>query len=310
MLDERMKKGLFLLLLGGSVLPWTSAPVALATGVGFALFLGNPWGSGTSRWSKRLLQVSVTGLGFGMSLQTVWKTGREAVLYTVVGIVATMALGLLLGRIAGTAPRTSALIAFGTAICGGSAIAAMAPVIRSDDDETAVALATVFTLNSIALLLFPLVGHLLALSGRGFGLWSALAIHDTSSVVGAASAYGSGALMIATTVKLTRAVWIVPCALGAGWLLHSEGKAKFPLFIAGFLAAAGLRTLLPAGEPVWHGLAAVAKQSLVVTLFLVGLGLTREVLRKNGPRPLIQGVILWIAVSVGTLSAIEGGWIR
>ncbi len=309
MRDGYLTRGLLLLLLVGAALPWTSAPMALAAGIGFALFLGNPWGGSTSRWSKRLLQLSVTGLGFGMSLPAVWKTGRGAVGYTVIGITATMLAGLLLGRLAGTTPRTSALISFGTAICGGSAIAAMAPVIRSDDDETAVALASVFTLNSVALLLFPIVGRLLALPQRGFGLWSALAIHDTSSVVGAAAAYGTTALMIATTVKLTRAMWIIPCALGAGWLLRSEGKTKFPFFILGFLTAAALRTLMPAGEPLWKGLEAVAKQSLVVTLFLVGLGLTREVLRRNGPRPLLQGVLLWLAVSVGTLSAIETGWI-
>ncbi len=308
--DGRLKTGLFLLLLAWTALPWTSAPMALAAGVGFALFLGNPWAASTSRWSKRLLQISVTGLGFGMSLPAVWKTGRGAAVYTIIGIALTMTVGLLLGRLAGTSSRTSALISFGTAICGGSAIAAMAPVIRSDDDETAVALATVFTLNSIALLLFPLVGRLLTLPQRGVGLWSALAIHDTSSVVGAAAAYGTTALLVATTVKLTRAIWIIPCALGAGWLLRSEGKAKFPLFIAGFLAAAALRTLAPLGEPVWQGLATVAKQSLVVTLFLVGLGLTRDVLRRNGPRPLIQGVLLWLVVTIGTLSAIEVGWIR
>ncbi len=309
MQTDRLKKGLLIVLLAATALPWTSAPLALAAGIGFAIILGNPWGMGVSRWSKRLLQASVTGLGFGISLSTIWTTGRHAAVYTAVGIAATMTLGLLLGRLAGTSLRTSTLISFGTAICGGSAIAAMAPVIRSDDDETAVALATVFTLNSIALLLFPVIGHLLALSQHGFGIWSALAIHDTSSVVGAAAAYGSTALVIATTVKLTRAVWIVPCALGGGWLMRSEGKAKFPLFIAGFVAAAALRTVLPSGDALWHVLSGVAKQSLVVTLFLIGLGLTRDVLRKNGPRPLVQGALLWLAVSVGTLSAIEAGWI-
>ncbi|HTU00258.1 MAG TPA: putative sulfate exporter family transporter, partial [Candidatus Sulfotelmatobacter sp.] len=298
---DRAKQVLFLLLLAGAALPWTSAPMGLAAGIAFALLLGNPWGSAVSQWSKRLLQLSVTGLGFGMSLGAVWRTGREALLYTVIGIGATMAIGVFLGRLAGTGSRTSLLISFGTAICGGSAIAAMAPVIRSKDDETAVALATVFTLNSVALLLFPLVGHLLGLPQRGFGLWSALAIHDTSSVVGAASAYGSLALMTATTVKLTRAVWIVPCALGAGWLLRSGGGIKFPVFIAGFLAAAAVRTLLPSGEPLWHELAAIAKQSLVITLFLIGAGLTRDVLQKNGPRPLVQALLLWMVVSVGTL---------
>jgi len=307
---DTLKKGLFFLLLGAAMLPWVSAPWALTAGIAFALLFGGVWPTQVSRWSKRLLQLSVTGLGFGMSLHTIWSTGRSAVVYTIIGILGTMAVGYLLGLLSGTAPRTAALISFGTAICGGSAIAAMAPVIRSKDDETAVALATVFTLNSVALLVFPIVGHVLALSQRGFGLWSALAIHDTSSVVGAASAYGSAALLVATTVKLTRAIWIVPCALGAGWLLRSEGKTTFPLFIIGFLLAATVRSVLPAGEPVWHALTALAKQSLVITLFLVGTGLTRAVLLNNGVRPLVQGVLLWLIVSLSTLSAIKAGWIH
>lgn len=309
-MNDGIKRVVFVGLAIAAALPWVSAPVALITGIAFALILGNPFPRQAARGSKFLLQWSVTGLGFGMNIGTVWQTGSDAVVYTIVGISATMAAGLFLGRLAGTSQRTSALISFGTAICGGSAIAAMAPVIGSEDEETAVALATVFTLNSAALIIFPAAGHLLHLTERGFGLWSALAIHDTSSVVGAAAAYGSSALAVAATVKLTRAVWIIPCALTAGRLFRSGGKPVFPLFIAGFLAAAVLRTLLPQGEVLWHGVATAAKQSLVVTLFLVGSGLTREVLAKNGPRPLVQGVILWLTVSVGTLAAIETGWIR
>jgi len=220
-----------------------------------------------------------------------------------------MLAGWLLGRLFNTPQRTSTLISFGTAICGGSAIAAMAPVIKAEPEDTGVALATVFTLNSIALLLFPPLGHLLGMGERQFGLWSALAIHDTSSVVGAAAAYGSLALAIGTTVKLTRALWIMPSALAAAWFTKSEGKAKLPLFIVGFILAAAVKTLLPQLDSLWHPLNSVAKQSLVVTLFLIGSGLTREVLGRTGIRPLAQGVSLWIIVSVSSAAAILAGLI-
>ena len=198
---------------------------------------------------------------------------------------------------------------FGSAICGGSAIAAMAPVIKADAEETGVALATVFTLNSIALILFPPLGHLLGMGQRQFGLWSALAIHDTSSVVGAAAAYGGLALAIGTTVKLTRALWIMPAALVAAWFTKSEGKVKFPLFILGFIVAATIKTMLPQFDQVWQPLNSIAKQSLVVTLFLIGTGLTREILARTGVKPLAQGVLLWILVSVTSAAAILVGWI-
>jgi len=209
---------MFWLLLLGCCWPTVSAPMALAAGITFGMVIGNPWGATTSTWSRRLLQASVVGLGFGMNLPELLKTGRDAFLYTALSISFTMFAGYLLGRIFKTPRRTATLISFGTAICGGSAIAAMAPVIKAEPEETGVALATVFTLNSIALLLFPPMGHLLAMGQRQFGLWSALAIHDTSSVVGAAAAYGGLALAIGTTVKLTRALWIMPSALLAAWV--------------------------------------------------------------------------------------------
>ncbi len=256
-----------------------------------------------------LLQASVVGLGFGLSLGTVLRVGGRSAIYTVVGIALTLAAGTLLGRLAGTTGPLSTLISFGTAICGGSAIAAMAPVVKAKSDEIAVSLATVFTLNAAALVLFPAVGHLLHLDQGQFGLWAGLAIHDTSSVVGAASAYGPEALALATTVKLTRALWIMPCVLLAALLSRSDQKVKFPLFIAGFVAAAGLRTLLPSLQPLWGVLVAVARQSLVLTLFLIGTGLTRDVLRRVGVRPLAQGVVLWLLVSAATLAAIVSGFI-
>ncbi|MGB4600161.1 MAG: putative sulfate exporter family transporter [Trichlorobacter sp.] len=301
---------MFWLLLLGCCWPTVSAPMALAAGITFGMVIGNPWGATTSTWSRRLLQASVVGLGFGMNLPELLKTGRDAFLYTALSISFTMFAGYLLGRIFKTPRRTATLISFGTAICGGSAIAAMAPVIKAEPEETGVALATVFTLNSIALLLFPPMGHLLAMGQRQFGLWSALAIHDTSSVVGAAAAYGGLALAIGTTVKLTRALWIMPSALLAAWVTKSEGKAKFPMFILGFVLAATIKTVLPHLSLLWDLLNSVARQSLVVTLFLIGSGLTREVLRKTGIKPLAQGISLWIIVSITSAVAIMLGWIN
>lgn len=290
-------------------LPFVSAPMALTAGLVFGLVIGNPWKNSTSTWSRRLLQASVVGLGFGINLPVILQTGKDAFLYTAISISVTMLAGWLLGRLFKTPQRTSILISFGTAICGGSAIAAMAPVIRAESEETGVALATIFTLNSIALILFPPLGHLLGMSEPQFGLWSALAIHDTSSVVGAAAAYGGLALAIGTTVKLTRALWIMPSALLAAWFTKSEGKAPFPFFIIGFIAAAAIKTALPQFEQLWHPLNSVAKQSLVVTLFLIGSGLTCEVLGKTGIKPLAQGVTLWVLVSAGSATAILLGWI-
>ncbi|WP_277058360.1 YeiH family protein [Trichlorobacter lovleyi] len=302
-------KLLFWLLLLACCIPMVSAPMALTAGLVFGLVIGNPWKNSTSTWSRRLLQASVVGLGFGINLPVILQTGKDAFLYTAISISFTMLAGWLLGRLFKTPQRTSTLISFGTAICGGSAIAAMAPVIKAEGEETGVALATVFTLNSIALILFPPLGHLLGMGQQQFGLWSALAIHDTSSVVGAAAAYGGLALAIGTTVKLTRALWIMPSALLAAWFTKSEGKAKFPLFIIGFIAAAAINTALPQFEQLWHPLNSIARQSLVVTLFLIGSGLTREVLAKTGIKPLAQGVTLWIIVSVTSATAILLGWI-
>ncbi len=285
-------------------LPWTGTATALIRGICLSLIAGNPWPRKSTLISKWLLQISVVGLGFGVSIGDVIQTGKSSLLYTVVGISCTLALGYGLGRLFRTGRNTSMLISFGTAICGGSAIAAMAPVLKADDDETAIALATVFTLNSAALILFPLIGHVLHLDQNIFGAWAGLAIHDTSSVVGAASAYGTQALATATTVKLTRAIWITPVVIGTAMLRKSKQRTTVPLFIVGFILAATVRSLLPQYAILWNGVTAVAKQCLVVTLFLVGGGLTREVLRKVGVNPLLQGITLWIAVSALTLAAL------
>lgn len=300
---------IFLLLGTVCLLPVVTTPMALAAGIVFSLLFGNPWPQKSVATSQILLKLSVVGLGFGLSIQDVWTVGRSSVVYTVVGITVTIAVGLILGRLLHIRGNTSALISCGTAICGGSAIAAIAPVIKAEDDETAVALATIFTLNAVALIVFPLVGHHFDLTQHQFGVWAGLAIHDTSSVVGAAASYGVQALDVGTTVKLTRAAWIAPIALGAGLLVRSRGKTKFPLFIVGFVVAAVLHSLIPQFSSLWQVLSGVARQFLVLTLFLVGAGITRDVLQRIGIRPFLQGVTLWIIVSILTLTAICTGWI-
>jgi len=297
-------QGLFLLFLLACATPHFDPAMALIAGIVFSLLLGNPWPKETARGSKLLLQLSVAGLGFSLSLADVFYTGRSSLVYTVVGISLTLLAGIWLGRLCRVEATTSVLVTFGTAICGGSAIAAMAPVLKARNEQIAVALATVFTLNAVALILFPFIGHLLNLEPDTFGIWAGLAIHDTSSVVGATSLYGAQSLAIGTTVKLTRAIWISPLVLAAGWLRKSEPKGRIPLFIVGFLLAAGARMLWPQHVALWHDVTAVARQSLVVTLFLVGSGLSREVLRQVGVRPLLQGGLLWLLVSSVTLLAL------
>jgi len=305
-----LQRTLFFILLLVSATSWCGPATALTFGILFSLLIGNPWPKESAVWSKKLLQLSVVGLGFGVGIVDVWYAGREAVLYTPISIAMTVVAGLLVGRMFRTPARTSALISFGTAICGGSAIAAMAPVINADDEEIAVSLATVFSLNAAALLLFPPLGHFFGLTERQFGLWAALAIHDTSSVVGATSAFGASALAIGTTVKLARAIWIAPSALIASRFAHTQAKARIPLFIIGFIAAASIRSLFPSLLHTWQVLAIISRQSLVVTLFLIGIGLNHQVLRRVGIRPLAQGVSLWVIVSVVMLALIFEGIIR
>jgi len=301
---SQINKIIFLMLGTACLIPVVTTPMALAAGIVFSLFFGNPWPKKSVVASQMLLKLSVIGLGFGLSIQEVWTVGRSSVGYTVIGITLTIATGLLLGRLLHIRGNTSALISCGTAICGGSAIAAMAPVIKAKDDEIAVALATIFTLNAVALIVFPPVGHYFNLTQHQFGVWAGLAIHDTSSVVGAAASYGAQALDVGTTVKLTRAAWIAPIALGAGLLVRSGGKAKFPMFILGFVGAAALHSLVPQFSDLWQILSSVARQFLVLTLFLVGAGITREVLQRIGIWPMLQGVSLWLIVSILTLVAI------
>jgi uncharacterized integral membrane protein (TIGR00698 family) len=299
-------------------LGWHAVPgwVALLGGVALALTAGNPWPARTRALTPRLLATSVVGLGAAMDLRAVARVGLQGFGYTLVGIAATLALGVVLTRALAVPRTTGMLVSVGTAICGGSAIAAVAPAIGADDDETSASLGIVFLLNAVALLVFPPVGHWMGLSPHAFGLWAALAIHDTSSVVGAASAYGPDALLVATTTKLARALWIVPVTLLLGALAARRGsadvrgRARRPWFILGFLGVAALVTAVPALRPAGQVVAEGARRLLVLTLFLLGLGLSRDALRRVGARPLALGVLLWIGAGTATLGALRTGWIR
>lgn len=282
-----------------------SPPGALALGILLALTVGNPYAKKSAKLTKYLLQASVVGLGFGMDLQKVVAAGRTGILFTIATIAGTLLLGFLIGRAMNIERTTAHLISSGTAICGGSAIAAVGPVLKATDEQMSVSLGTVFILNSIALFVFPVIGHRLALSQTQFGIWSAIAIHDTSSVVGAASRYGAEALQIATTVKLTRALWIVPLTLGTAFVFHrksSSAKIMIPWFILWFLVASIIRTYV--ASPAWPVIVTLAKYGLTLTLFLIGAGLSRKSLAAVGVRPLLLGVLLWIAISCVSLWAV------
>jgi uncharacterized integral membrane protein (TIGR00698 family) len=295
-----------------ALLPQVSSGAALVLGAGIALAFGNPWLARTRRVQKLLLPAAVVGLGAAMDLGVVLRTGLQGFGYTVVSIGATLGAGLLLARWLRVGGNTGTLIAVGTAICGGSAIAAAAPVLEADEHEMTVSLGTVFLLNGLALLAFPPLGRLAGLGQDQFGIWAALAIHDTSSVVGAALAYGSRALEVATAIKLARALWIVPLVLLLGWWRHrggGEGRARppRPWFILGFVLVAALVTWVPALRPAGRLVAAGARQAMVLTLFLVGAGLSREALRQVGARPLVMGGLLWVLVSAAVLGALAAG---
>ncbi len=284
-----------------------SPPVALVAGIIFGLRFAHPYMLESRRLAKFLLQASVVALGFGMDLHEVLQAGRNGLLYTALSIVFALALGLLLGRLLRVGKTPAFLISAGTAICGGSAIAAIAPITEATDEEMSVSLGTIFILNSIALLVFPLIGWGLHLSQQQFGLWSALAIHDTSSVVGAASRYGAAALVIATTVKLARALWIVPLSLGTAAVKKSDSRVQWPWFILLFCVAAVLNTYLPRFSLVTQSLSHMGKLGLTATLFLIGSGISYSTLKQVGWRPLLQGVLLWLVVAVSSLWMIRAG---
>ncbi|MFN0108841.1 MAG: YeiH family protein [Blastocatellia bacterium] len=302
-------KIVFFLALIFTLTPWASPPIALTIGLAFGLLLTNPFAKQTKSYSKTLLQVCVVGLGFGMNLNQVIQAGRSGFIYTALGIAATMALGLALGRLLKVSETNALLISVGTAICGGSAIAAVGPVAGAKDEEMSVSLGTVFILNSVALLAFPAIGHAVGLDQTQFGLWAALAIHDTSSVVGAASKYGAVALSIGTTVKLARALWIVPITIATAFIKRREARIQWPWFIVFFCVAAVVNTYLPAGQAVYPLIVKLARIGLTVTLFLIGCGISKATLQKVGARPLAQGVVLWLIVAIASLLLIRYGLI-
>jgi uncharacterized integral membrane protein (TIGR00698 family) len=285
-----------------------SPTLSLLAGIVFGLCFTHPYRSESKHLAKLLLQASVVALGFGMELREVLQAGRRGLIYTALGVTSALFVGIILGRVLKVGKTPAFLISAGTAICGGSAIAAVAPITEASDEEMSVSLGTVFILNSIALLVFPFVGRKLRLSQQQFGLWSAVAIHDTSSVVGAASRYGAAALVIATTVKLARALWIVPLSLGTAAVKRSASRVQWPWFILWFCAAALFKTYVPLLSGVSQSLNHLGKLGLTATLFLIGSGISYPTLKQVGWRPLLQGILLWIAVAAASLWIIRAGF--
>ncbi|HTV65258.1 MAG TPA: putative sulfate exporter family transporter [Bryocella sp.] len=303
-------KVLFALGLFFCLTPWATPPLALLAGLIFGAIATHPYKNESRTLSKVLLQSAVVGLGFGMNLHEVVHAGASGFVYTALGIAFAMTVGTLLGKWIAVKPRAAFLISTGTAICGGSAIAAVGPITGATEDEMSVSLGTIFVLNSIALLTFPTIGLWLKLSQTQFGLWAALAIHDTSSVVGASAKYGAIALAVGTTVKLARALWIVPLSLATAAVKHSKTRIQWPWFILFFCLAAVANTYFFPGATAYHWLSAAGRLMLIITLYLIGASLSPSTLRRVGPRPLLQGILLWIVVAVSSLLAIRAGWIR
>ena len=286
---------------------WVTPPMVLFIGLVFALLCGQAYPTFNKKVSKKLLQYSVIGLGFGMNLQASLASGKEGMLFTIISVVGTLLIGMFIGcKVLKLNHNTSYLISSGTAICGGSAIAAVGPIINAKDTDMSMALATVFILNAIGLFLFPILGHWLGLSQQDFGTWAAIAIHDTSSVVGAGAAYGEEALQVATTIKLTRALWIIPLALVTSVIFRSEGKKiNIPWFILFFILAMLINTYLLADYPeIGKFIAGIARKGLIITMFFIGASLSVDVIKSVGIRPLLQGVLLWIIISAASLAYI------
>lgn len=286
---------------------WVTPPVALFLGLAFALLCGQAYPMFNKKVSKKLLQYSVVGLGFGMNLHASLASGKEGMMFTIISVVGTMFIGMFIGRKMLKVNRdTSYLISSGTAICGGSAIAAVGPVIKAKDSDMSVALATIFVLNAIALFIFPMLGKWFGLTQQEFGTWAAIAIHDTSSVVGAGAAYGEEALQVATTIKLTRALWIIPLALVTSFIFKSGGKrVNIPWFILWFIMAILANTYVLNSVPqVGVAISGLARKGLVITMFFIGASLSTDVLKSVGLKPLVQGILLWLVISVGALAYI------
>ncbi|WP_313092332.1 YeiH family protein [Chryseobacterium flavum] len=299
---ETIRKVIFIALALLCLTPLISSPVALALGFALVVFIGNPFEKHLHQYIHLLLQISIVGLGFGLKLDEALHAGKTGLILTVVSIVSVMTLGYFLGRIFRLDKPLSYILSAGTAICGGSAIAAVSPIIRPSTKQISLALAIVFTLNSIALFAYPAIGHLLNLSQEQFGLWCAVGIHDTSSVVGAASKYGDEALKIATTVKLARALWIIPVSLITMFIFKNKtSKIKIPWFIGYFILAILLNTYFPVLNTFSNSITALAKSGLNLTLFFIGSTLSVQTLKTIGFKPLITAILLWITISAGSL---------
>jgi len=305
-----MNKNLFFVSVILAASGFISPPIALLGGLIYGIVLVHPFQVESKKLSKFLLQASVVALGFGMNLHEVLHAGKSGFVYTALSITGAMLLGLGLGYLIHVQQKPSFLISAGTAICGGSAIAAVGPIAEANEEEMAVSLGTVFILNSVALFLFPVIGLALHMSQTQFGLWAALAIHDTSSVVGATAKYGAAALAVGTTIKLARALWIVPLSAGTAIFLKSKARIQWPWFILFFCFAALLNTLLPAYSGTFGALNHLGRIGLTVTLFLIGTSLNKQTLAKVGVRPLLQGLVLWLIVGSATLALILGNWIH
>jgi len=303
-------KNIFFLCLILAASGMISPPIALAAGLLYGFTFTHPYHLDARRLARFLLQVSVVGLGFGMNLNQILRVGASGFLYTAASISLALLLGWALGRLLKVEKTASFLISAGTAICGGSAIAAVGPILNANDEAMAVSLGTVFVLNSVALLLFPAIGTALHLSQTQFGLWAALAIHDTSSVVGAAAKYGAVALAVGTTVKLARALWIVPVSIATATVRKSAAQIQWPWFILFFCLAAVANSYLPAFRAIYPSLNHLGIAGLTVTLFLIGSGLSKKTLKDVGFRPMLQGVLLWIVVASASLWLILHGYVH
>lgn len=301
---HKIRSLLFFLLSACCFLPGVTTPLTLALGILFGIFMGRPNHTKISEWTKILLQMSVVGLGFGIPIAEVLRAGREGLLVSFLSIAIALAAGILLTKWLHVKKKTGILLSVGTAICGGSAIAAIAPVIHADQEDISVSMALVFTLNSLALFLFPSFARELHLLPEQFGLWSALAIHDTSSVVGAASLFGEKALAIATTVKLSRALWILPLTLCFTILSHAKGKITVPWFIFLFMVAATLHSFFPDFEKVFSFLNQCSKQALCLVLFWIGSSMNKESIKRVGFRPLVLALSLWVGLALASLAYI------
>lgn len=297
-------KLLFILLIAAVIVLGLSPGIALGMGLVFGLIVNNPYANLSKKLSKYLLQASVVGLGFAMDFQKVLEAGKDGLTYTTITIIATLLLGYLLGKLLGINNVIAYLISAGTAICGGSAIAAISSVIKPSDQQISVSIGIVFVLNAIALFIFPSIGHYYGLSNNQFGVWAAIAIHDTSSVVGASSAYSQEALIIATTVKLARALWIVPLVFLSAFLFKSSSaKLTFPYFILFFFLASIIRTYVPSIAENSKNVLVIAQAGLAVTLFLIGSNVSVASLKQIGIKPLLLGIALWLIVLTASLWA-------